>query len=128
MERLTKRDENGVVKYAIDCPNGCEYFFPGTIGEGPNCNHGCEADAMCKLADYEDAEEQGLLLRLPCKAGDTVYDVYCGKIYTRIARGILLRNEKIWIQDGNGSDIGVWGGTVFATESEAQETLERMVE
>lgn len=26
-----------------------------------------------KLAAYEDAEEQGLLLRLPCKVGDTVY-------------------------------------------------------
>lgn len=26
-----------------------------------------------KLADYEDAEEQGLLLRLRCKVGDTVY-------------------------------------------------------
>lgn len=29
-----------------------------------------------KLADYEDAEEQGLLLRLPCKVGDTVYKVW----------------------------------------------------
>lgn len=28
-----------------------------------------------KLAAYEDAEEQGLLLRLPCKVGDTVYVV-----------------------------------------------------
>ena len=26
-----------------------------------------------KLAAYEDAEEQGLLVRLPCKVGDTVY-------------------------------------------------------
>ena len=26
-----------------------------------------------KLADYEDLEEQGLLVRLPCKAGDIVY-------------------------------------------------------
>lgn len=26
-----------------------------------------------KLAAYEDDEEQGLLLRLPCKVGDTVY-------------------------------------------------------
>ena len=26
-----------------------------------------------KLAAYEDAVEQGLLLRLPCKVGDTVY-------------------------------------------------------
>lgn len=30
-------------------------------------------DITNKLADYEDAEEQGLLLRLPCKVGDTVY-------------------------------------------------------
>lgn len=29
--------------------------------------------AIAKLAAYEDAEEQGLLLRLPCKVGDTVY-------------------------------------------------------
>lgn len=26
-----------------------------------------------KLADYEDLEEQGLIVRLPCKVGDTVY-------------------------------------------------------
>lgn len=26
-----------------------------------------------KLAAYEDAEEQGLLLRLPCKVGDAAY-------------------------------------------------------
>lgn len=28
---------------------------------------------MEQLKAYEDAEEQGLLLRLPCKVGDTVY-------------------------------------------------------
>jgi len=26
-----------------------------------------------KLADYEDAEEQGLFIRLPCKVGDTAW-------------------------------------------------------
>lgn len=26
-----------------------------------------------KLCEYEDAEESGLLVRLPCKVGDTVY-------------------------------------------------------
>ena len=31
-----------------------------------------------KLADYEDLEEQGLLVRLPCKVGDTVYRVDAG--------------------------------------------------
>lgn len=27
-----------------------------------------------KLASYEDAEEQGLLVRLPCQVGDTIWD------------------------------------------------------
>ena len=37
--------------------------------------HKCEPfkDVMKRLAEYEDAEEQGLLLRLPCKVGDEVY-------------------------------------------------------
>ena len=32
-----------------------------------------EIDVIKKLAAYEDAEEQGLLVRLPCKVGDTVF-------------------------------------------------------
>lgn len=32
-----------------------------------------EQDALQKLAAYEDAEEAGLLVRLPCKVGDMVY-------------------------------------------------------
>lgn len=31
------------------------------------------AELREKLKSYEDAEEQGLLLKLPCKVGDTVY-------------------------------------------------------
>jgi len=34
--------------------------------------------AVRKLCDYEDLEEQGLLVRLPCKVGDTVYRVNAG--------------------------------------------------
>ena len=34
---------------------------------------GRKESAYKKLAQYEDLEEQGLLLRLPVKAGDTVY-------------------------------------------------------
>lgn len=32
-----------------------------------------EGEAVDKLAEYEDLEEQGKLLTLPCKVGDTVY-------------------------------------------------------
>ena len=38
-------------------------------------------DAIDKLAAYEDAEEHGLLIRLPCKVGDVVY---------------LIREERVW--------------------------------
>lgn len=31
--------------------------------------------ALKKLGEYEDLEEQGMLLKLPCKVGDTVYCV-----------------------------------------------------
>ena len=32
-------------------------------------------DALIRLAEYEDAEEQGLLVRLPCKPGDSFFAV-----------------------------------------------------
>lgn len=33
------------------------------------------AELLEELKSYKDLEEQGLLVRLPCKVGDTVYDI-----------------------------------------------------
>ena len=42
--------------------------------------------AYFKLKEYEDLEEQGLLLKLPCKVGDTVYLIKSdGKVVPRTA-------------------------------------------
>lgn len=38
-----------------------------------NCEKCAIQKAFDKLAEYEDLEEQGLLLKLPCKVGTTVY-------------------------------------------------------
>lgn len=38
------------------------------------------ADLHDRLKGYEDAEENELLLRLPCKVGDTIFEVFDGKI------------------------------------------------
>lgn len=38
--------------------------------------YGRKETAYKKLAEYEDLEEQGLLLRLPCKVGDTIWDAF----------------------------------------------------
>ena len=59
MERLTERNPLWIDDELWE--RACE----------PDCE---EIDAVYrKLKEYEDAEEQGLLLRLPCKVGDTVY-------------------------------------------------------
>ena len=44
--------------------------------EEDNCyDHSCDHinDAIKKLSEYEDLEEQGLLLKLPCKVGDILW-------------------------------------------------------
>lgn len=61
MERLTERNPSWIDDEMWE--RACE----------PDCE---EIDAVYrKLKAYEDAEEQGLLLRLPCKVGDTVYQI-----------------------------------------------------
>ena len=67
MERLTTRNIAGVAVYKN--PFECDRCGD-TIWRLPDYGNGSPTE---KLADYEDAEEKGLLLRLPCKVGDTVY-------------------------------------------------------
>lgn len=69
MERLTTRNIAGVAvyKYPFECERCGE-----TIYRLPDYGNGSPTE---KLADYEDAEEQGLLLRLPCKVGTIVYQI-----------------------------------------------------
>ena len=74
MERLTRIDERGIAVFNIKCPEMCEYVTC-SMEEGYQCQHQCERDIIEKLATYEDADEQGLLLRLPCKVGDKIYAI-----------------------------------------------------
>lgn len=70
MERLTYRTELGVsIDKNEDCPT-CSACWNCNI---PPRKCGYISDALKKLADYEDLEEQGRLVKLPCKVGDTVY-------------------------------------------------------
>ncbi len=65
MKRLTRVDEDGTV-LCIGCVEEKE-----CNGDCLSCQH--DIDAIEKLAEYEDLEEQGKLIRLPCKIGDTVW-------------------------------------------------------
>lgn len=63
MERLTQTSNLGGVAFTFDLDIFCQ----------PS-----EMKKILKLAEklkcYEDAEEKGLLFRLPCKVGDVVWD------------------------------------------------------
>lgn len=84
---------------------------------------------------YEDLEEQGLLLRLPCKVGDTVWDIKYnwvrGSVVTRYdtAQNIGKKyNEHIHIifNGFHGCfNVEDFGKTVFLTKEEAERALEQ---
>lgn len=72
MERLT--DKIGNTNCVKGCGSNCKYGFQYCSKEDwENCE--TIADVIDKLADYEDLEEQGRLLKLPCKVGDTVWQI-----------------------------------------------------
>lgn len=69
MERLTKKNDNGGYYYP-------KYFEKcDELGASSKCDN-CEiTTGVCeKLGEYEDLEEQGRLIKLPCKIGDIVWD------------------------------------------------------
>lgn len=59
-------------------------------------------EIMKKLYDYEEAEENGLLLHLPCKVGDTVYSVSFKKkcAETEENGGYLIDDELVCLSCG----------------------------
>ena len=73
MERLT--DKIGNTYCVKGCGSNCKYGFEYcSKEEWENCE--TIADVIDKLADYEELEEQGRLVKLPCKVGDTVYCIF----------------------------------------------------
>lgn len=94
---------------------------------------GRKESAYKKLAEYEDLDEQGLLLRLPCHIGDIIYSITNdGKIYpvkatkeVRIVNGVLhiLCESCKYVDLVSYDDIGK---TVFLTQEEAEQKLKEM--
>lgn len=95
------------------------------------------AEWLKQLKVYKDTEEQGLLLRLPCKIGDIVYSVTRNFIseYTicsieKYNEGFFFnwRCEKgIYINVRGFTDYDI-GKTVFLTKEEAEQALKQMGE
>ena len=96
--------------------------------------------AARKLCDYEDLEEQGLLVRLPCKVGDTVYRVNAGAKQPIIPMTVseihflCYKNERTVRFDAIDKEymgescyrLEDIGRIVFLTHEEAEKKLEEM--
>lgn len=89
---------------------------------------------MQKLKEYKDLEEQGLLLKLPCKVGDTVYALtpFCEiceqALDNEYACETCNKGEFATETKFDYEMIPMFGKTVFLTKAEAEQALQRMKE
>ena len=108
----------------------------------PDCE---EIDAVYrKLKEYEDLEEQGRLIKLPCKVGDTIWDNDCGRpcSYTitafsfgeceeYICEPVTTKKAVFYYANSSGSITGSFaeseiGKSVFLNKSEAEAKLKEL--
>ena len=86
-----------------------------------------------ELQAFKDKQEQGLLIELPCKVGDTVYEIqpFTNRITERIIKSIVICNApNLTIMYKSGYDYSIlqedFGKTVFLTREEAEQALVKM--
>lgn len=124
---------------ADDC-DLCSEYCKATKEGNEDCR-GCAINqCFNKLGEYENLEEQGKLLKLPCAAGDTVY-AYCSEfgILEYEVDAIIIGKDITYqcssysepIGDCPGecldeceADISDFGKTAFLTREEAEAALE----
>ena len=129
MERLTEKQSSGFDLKSMNgewCNKYCEQQRVQT------CNECGIYQAIQKLAEYEDLEEQGLLLRLPCPIGTIVYNTTWwdditekvdvdGKTFYR-----TVHKHKVSKSTFSLINIYDFGKTVFLTRAEAEQKLKEM--
>lgn len=118
MERLTKCDEYGNAKIIGVDDMKIEY----DVGAD---DYDKITDVIDKLVEYEDLEEQGKLLRLPCAVGDTVYEVSDGDIRKHKVFCIYLDEDNVPKLDlgWHCTILDNFGKTVFLTREAAETAL-----
>ena len=130
MERLTKISEAGNAYYP-------KCFEEPCCGMGECLDDKCSLmlDACKKLAEYEQLEEQGLLVRLPCKVGDSMFRINKGAknpiIELTVTQIDITRKPyNLEVIDRDGGELMYFkndiGDSVFLTRKEAEKKLEEI--
>ena len=111
--------------------------FIGHASHRLDCEENRVKSLKSKLKNYKDLEEQGLLFRLPCKLGSTLYQPISNQINEYKAIGLcfdITRNEfmyEVIYQIGlewykTTCDFDCINKTVFLTQAEAEQKLKEM--
>ncbi len=121
MERLTEK----VLGFTQlkDCGNDFCKETCAEHDEEKSCNNCPIQKAFEKLAEYEDLEEKGKLLKLPCAVGDMVYVLRLDNA------AYMMNNEKVWEIVEDKFEIFHFdsiGKTVFLTREEAEAALKEL--
>ena len=112
MERLTEWIDDGEHRQAI----------PKTDIRNNGHNKCCN-----KLAEYEDLEEKGLLVRLPCPIGTTVWDICGMDIQENVVSAIeYVKDGKCFLWANEGVWLGELNVLVFLTHEEAEKKLKEV--
>ena len=131
MERLTERTKYGIVGNN----NGVENFPLYSLYDETHLDHGLIEQCFNKLAEYEDLEEQGLLLRLPCRVGDVLWCTDNKKTESFIVKefkicAYKINRVEIYFENASGFGLCLFDGTLdegwFLTKEEAEQALARM--
>jgi hypothetical protein len=89
--------------------------------------------ALKNLCEYEQAEKEGILIKLPCKVGDKVFIVFSDAkdsyfIEDWNIRAFMITQFGLSFQindeDGDFHEIDLFGKTVFLTKEEAEKALQ----
>lgn len=135
MERLTERYKDSIANTVLI--RECGDKLCKDICDDIECDCSkCELEkALEKLATYEDLEEQGLLLRLPCKVGDTAFRINEGAKnpiieLTVIQIDIMRKSYNLEVVDKDGGELmylkNEIGNSIFLTREEAEKKLKEM--
>lgn len=131
MDRLTKR---GHKKLALLIGTSCSYghmLYDCQLEEGNELLK----SALDKLAMYEDLEEQGKLLKLPCSVGDTVYILNQKRIIPLEICEIYFDSHEIEMAAKNREELGYRtinlsedgiGVEWYKTEEEAKAAMDKL--
>lgn len=91
------------------------------------------AELLEELKSYKGLEEQGLLVRLPCKIGDDLYCIVNGEVKKLKVHSFGVQDFEITGIEFKYVDgfkivrfVGEVGKTVFSTREEAEKKLEEM--